>query len=369
MATKFLEPGGDATFNATAVNGFWRAIAAAPAVATDFVHGGHIKSIKYRPSNQDTVKSPLAVLADAGGRISFYFYMVTLPNALAQIMLIKNITPNTIAGVAITSAGVLQLVNDVPTQIGSNGPTLATGTWYRISLAFTVSSTTVNRFEAFVNGVSAVSVTNTTLNFTGSDNFWIGNLPLNTALDCRSSDHYVDDSSALTDTGDIWVTAKRPFANGTANNFTTQIGAGGSGYGSGHAPQVNERVVSTTNGWSILGAGSSITEEYTIEGKSVGDIDITSATIVDYSGWVLASSTLSEAVSLVVGGSSKSITTTSTVTIFQAAAGSSTYPAGNTDIGIITNTAATTFNLYECGVMVAYTPSAAVANSGFLNLM
>ncbi|WP_323162301.1 hypothetical protein, partial [Pseudomonas fluorescens] len=80
----------------------------------------------------------------------------------------------------------------------------------------------------------------------------------------------VDDSSALTDPGNIWVAAKRPNANGTTNGFTTQIGSGGSGYGSGHSPQVNERALSTTNGWSMVGAGAAVTEEYNIESKSTG---------------------------------------------------------------------------------------------------
>jgi hypothetical protein len=41
MATKFLEPGGDATFNTSAVGGggMWFFVNNSPAVATDFVHG------------------------------------------------------------------------------------------------------------------------------------------------------------------------------------------------------------------------------------------------------------------------------------------------------------------------------------------
>ena len=182
--------------------------------------------------------------------------------------------PN-IASVKITSTGVLQLWNRLnDNQIGSNGATLSTGQWYSITLAYTIISTSVNRFELFVNSVSTISVTNATLTSTGSTGVKIGNQNNNATLDFRTSDHYVDDSSSLTDTGDIWVTAKRPVSNGTTNGFSTQIGSGGSGYGSGHSPQVNERPLSTTNGWSMVGAGSAVTEEYNIEGKSVGDINI-----------------------------------------------------------------------------------------------
>ena len=46
MATKFLEPGGDADFLIGTTNGFW-GTKSASILATDFVHGGHIKSLKF----------------------------------------------------------------------------------------------------------------------------------------------------------------------------------------------------------------------------------------------------------------------------------------------------------------------------------
>ncbi len=66
-------------------------------------------------------------------------------------------------------------------------------------------------------------------------------------------DIYVDNGSDLSDPGNVHVTAKRPGSNGLSNGFATQIGSGGSGFGSGHAPQVNERPLSNTNGWSSVG--------------------------------------------------------------------------------------------------------------------
>ena len=69
------------------------------------------------------------------------------------------------------------------------------------------------------------------------------------------------------DPGAILVTAKRPFTNGTTEDgFTTQIGASGSGYGSGHTPQVNERPLSQTNGWSVIGAGGRRSRKNTTSG-------------------------------------------------------------------------------------------------------
>lgn len=368
MATTFLEPGGDADFLVGTTNGFWDTVTNAPAIVTDFVHGNHIKSIQYRASNNDIISTASGTVSDAGSRISFYVYFIGFASVGATVTLaqVRNATNN--IGIRINSSGVLQLWNNAVAQIGTNGATLSTGIWYRISLAYTITSTTVNRFELFVDGVSSISITNATIALTVSTFFRIGNVNTNSGLDFRSSDHYIDNSNSLTDTGDIWVTAKRPVADGTSVQFTTQIGAGGSGYGSGHSPQVNERPLSVTNGWSIQSA-SKQTEEYTIEAKNVGDIDISSATIVDYMGWISCKVGSNSTGNIIVGGTATNISVTTTATLFKKIVGSSTYPAGNTDIGMDTNTVNQLFSLYECGVLVAYIPTIVTNNSGFFNFI
>ncbi len=367
MAIKFLEPGGDADFVGTAGLGisFWVTASSGVAVTTDFVHGTHIKSIKYRVNTFDSVKTPVTTVADAGSRVSFYIYINAFPSATASVCEISDGSLNALVHISITSGGVLQLTTlGSSGQIGTNGATLSTATWYRISLAYTVTSTSVNRFECFLDGKSTISVTNATIPQTGSSRFVLGNNNGNSTLDIRTSDHYVDDSNSLKDMGNIWVTAKRPVSNGTTNGFTTQIGSGGSGTGTGHSPQVNERALSNTNGWSMIGAGSAVTEEYNIETTSAGDIDVSKGTVIDYLGWVDAKSALAETGSIVVGGASSNISLTSTETLFTKIKGSSTYPAGTgTDIGIITSTTVTTVSLYECGVIVAFIPAATISVS------
>jgi hypothetical protein len=170
------------------------------------------------------------------------------------------------------------------------------------------------------------------------------------------SDIYVDNSTALTDPGDIRVTAKRPNANGTTNGWLVQIGSGGSGYGTGHSPQVNERALSTTNGWST--ALLSTTEEYSIENAATGDADLTGAAIVDFTGWVYAKASTAVTAQMILAGSNSNVSLTTTNTMFTKAAGSTTYPAGSTDIGMISSGSAGTDSLYECGILVAYIPSA-----------
>ena len=372
MATKFLEPGGDATFNvngrAISPNGFWYT-GSTSTVVTDFVHGAHVKSLRHQPGGANLVTTPNGTLANAGNRVSFYIYIVAYPNATGSIAYYSaNSGTNSVVRLRMTSTGVLQLW-ETSVQIGIDGTTLSLGVWYRISMAHTLASSTVNEFRVFRDGVLDISVTNATITNSTITTFNFGNGSSNATFDARTSDHYVDDSTALTDPGNIWVTAKRPNANGTTNGFTTQIGAGGSGYGSGHSPQVNERALSETNGWSMVGAGSAVTEEYNIESKSTGDIDISTATIVDYVGWISTKSLVGETVNIIVNGVNFSQAITSTITLYTKAAGSATYPARNgTDIGMQTDTSLTTVSLYECGIMVAYIPST-VTNSNFLSFI
>ncbi len=371
MATKFLEPGGDATFNAaaTTAGGFWQLISNGATVATDFVHGSHVKSLKFGAASGDLVRSPSTIITDAGGRISFYVYFAALPTSTATFFQTLTGGNSNIVSVRLTSAGVLQLAQgNTPTQIGSNGSTLSTGTWYRISLAFTLTDGTTNEWRLFKNGVLDITVSNATINNTSSSKCRWGNADVDTTLDTRVSDIYVDDSTALTDPGNIWVTAKRPNANGTTNGFTAS-GTPSGGTGSGNAQYVSERPLNTSALVSVVAVGAT-TEEYNIESVSTGDISITGATIVDFVGWVYAKALLSETASIVLAGSNSNIALTSTATMFTKVAGSSTYPPRTgTDIGVITDATATTVSLYECGVMVAYIPAPPVVNGNFLSLL
>lgn len=356
MTVTFLEPGGDATLNVASGsgNGLWGMIVGVPTVATDFVHGNHLRSIQYGVNSSQKAVTPVGTLADTGSRISFYLNIKTYPNATFSFSRLQSSAGGALINLRITTTGILQLWNQTTAQIGTDGPTLATGSWYRISLAYTITSTTVNRFELFVDAVSAVSVTNATITATGTSQLALGDQETNTVVDFRTSDHYLDNSNSLIDTGDIWVTAKRPNANGTANNFTTQIGAGGSGYGSGHSPQVNERIISQTNGWSMVGAGAVVTEEYTVEDAGTGDMSITGKTIVDWHAWIDGNAAVGELASIIAGGTSSSYTCTAAARVVTLAKGSTIYPVGGTDVGMITDTSLTTVRLFECGVMIAF---------------
>ncbi len=350
MATKFLEPGGDATFDFT----LWPGSSGGSVIASDIVHGTHPRSIQAVANVVNYVATAAAVVADAGGRYSFFVYVTALPGATTTLASLVDSGGGTVASLRLTSAGVLQAWSN-SAQIGTNGATLSTGQWYRISLAWTITSTTVNRFEVWVDGSSSISITNATLGGTGVSRFRAGNISGNATFDARFSDFYIDDSAALTDTGTVWVTAKRPNANGASNQWTTQIGAGGSGYGTGHSPQVNERALSATNGWSIQNAATQ-TEEYTIEGAATGDIDISGASIVDYMGWVRAKVGVASVGHLIAGGNAATINVTTSYASYTFIRGSTTYPSGTDAIGMDTNAVNQLFSLVECGIVVAYIP-------------
>ena len=362
MATTFLEPGGDADFGL----GFWGSTVGAPAIVTDFVHGSHVKSIQFRPNAAADQVQTATVLSGNSGRLSVWVYIVAIPSSGPRTIIIslKSDGSTRVFRLRITSSGVLQLWDSA--QLGSSGSTLSTGIWYRLSIAWNITSTTVNQITTFVNGVQDIAVTNVTLGNTGAAQINFGNNSASTDMNLRMSDFYIDDSNAMTDPGNIWVTAKRPNANGSNNQWTTQIGSGGSGYGTGHSPQVNERPESDTNGWSIQNAAKQ-TEEYSIESVSQGDINITGATIVDFMGWVKAKVGVNSTGNIIVAGTATNISVTTTSSFFTQIAGSTTYPAGNTDIGMDTNTVNQLFSLYACGIIVAYIP--ALTNLGTNRLL
>lgn len=362
MATTFAEAGTGSTFDMTFWGTFIAGSGSTPVTSTQVVATSP-RSIQLTvtsgASDISSMNTTAASLADAGTRISAYlrFTALTPGQTFDLFQILTASFALNVFEVSLTAANKL-CIRDKNFATQATGTTvLAVNTDYRISIVYSITSASVNSVKVFINGVQEVTSTNITM-VTGSNILGMGlNTPL-IATTMYLAHMYIDNSTAGTDPGDIHVTAKRPFSNGTTVGFTTQIGSGGSGYGSGHTPQVNERPLSITNGWSVVAAGSAITEEYNIEGLSVGDINLTGTTIIDYIGWVYSKALVSETGKIIVNGVSTNIALTSTATLFTKAAGSSTYPAGTgSDIGEISATTATTVSLYEAGIIVIYTPA------------
>jgi hypothetical protein len=301
------------------------------------------------------------VLADTGRRISFY-YQAGSGVTTSTLMKVFTSASSPILVLGLSSSKlVLSATGSTPNKTGAT--TLSTGTWYRITLAYKITSTSNWSANVYVNGNLEMSASNSdfTLSTTVSNE-----LTFISAGIIYVENIYVDNGTDLGDPGDIRVTAKRPNANGTSNQFTTQVGSGGSGYGTGHSPQVNERPISTTNGWTAPTTSGKKTEGYAIESTSTGDVNISAQTIVAYNGWVYTATSGNGAAptnNLLVNGVATSITLSATATVFNKYVDSSTYPSTAEVIGMDHTGTGKASALYEAGIMVAYTPVISVTIS------
>lgn len=259
-------------------------------------------------------------------------------------------------------AGGFKLLDSSFSVLATGTHTTALNTDGRICVRVSITNATTFLVKVYIGGVLDMNVSSGGTVVTLIDQVSEGLLGGSAASDTMFTAHgyAINSYDAGVDMGDVRVVVKRPNANGTTNGFTTQIGVGGSGYGTGHSPQVNERALSETNGWAMVGAGSAITEEYNVEDAATGDADLTGATILDWQGWIWAKALVNETAILIVKNVTSNAALTNTSTYFRAYAAVTTYPANTgTDIGMITTTALTTVSLYECGVEIAYIAGAA----------
>lgn len=315
--------------------------------------------------------SPTATAADAGTRLSLWVRFagiasISTPTIFVSPQTVGNLI---VIGLGINTNGTLRICGRGATAVDGTHP-LGDGTFYHIVFSYKITSTTDWSAKVWVNDILELSTSNTdgTLGTTVT-NYWRFGYVSSASVDSFSSmsilttwydDIYIDNGTGVDNIGNIRVTSKRPLSNGTSVQFVTQIGSGGSGYGSGHTPQVNEQPLSTTNGWSLSNTTKS-TEEYTIEGASVGDVNITNRTIVDYMGWIYAkvdSTANSPVHNIIVGGTATAKTMTTSYAFYFAVKGSTTYPAGNTDVGMDAQYTTTPHltSLAENGIVIAYNP-------------
>jgi len=361
MATIFLEPGTAATQNfslytngtnsagsGSAPTSSTQAVATSPRSAKCTVTSG--------ASDQSSLNLNPGSFNDAGSRFSFFVRFSAVSPASTFSIFFPQTSGFTVCFAIELSTNNVLLIADKNFTTQATGTTvLSANVDYRISIAYTIINSTTNTIKVWINGNLEITATNITVN-TGTNVASVGLFTPQTAMSMYIAHLYIDNSAALTDPGDIYVTAKRPFANGTTNGFTAS--GTPSGYGSGNASYVNLRPLQTATAQvAVTVAGSAITEEYNIEGQSVGDINITGSTIVDFMGWLYAKSSLSETDSIRLVGSNSNISLTSTVGLFTKIAGSTTYPPGTgSDIGMVTNATAATATLYDAGIIVAFIP-------------
>ena len=154
-------------------------------------------------------------LNDTGYRSSAYIRFTDLPDSTIAIGDFRVIS----LSIEITSGGVLQLfTSSSATQVGSNGSTLSTGVWYRLSLGVTFVSTTDYTINLYLDGILDITATNSPTLGGGPESAPFRSMAWHSAPGAskvlHSHHHYLDDVTDGTDTGDIRVTAKLPLNSG-----------------------------------------------------------------------------------------------------------------------------------------------------------
>jgi hypothetical protein len=357
MTITFLESGGSATYG---LQGWGTVVGTATADAS-VVHGQprSIKCVGASAMDSYVHTSPLAVFGDAGGRVSAYIQMGHHDDV----------------GYKIYTSGGDQLVN-TQTDGGTSylngklrvqlGPTFfdstllmpLANTWFRLSCAFTLTSVTVNEWRFWIDGVLYITASN--VNITGfqiTPRFLLLHGDNGTSFPAYFSDIYVDDSTALTDPGDIRVTAKQP-GTVNANNFDTTGGTGA----------VNERALSETNYRQQAGTGQ-VAQNYAIQAAAAGDVDVSAATIVGYGSWIWAKGTAGGAGTpkITNNGTDTAITLTASPAHYRSPCViSATYPANAATVGMVSTGATDDTFLYEAGMFIAYTPGGAGGGGGLM---
>lgn len=340
----FIDPGGDAVqaigyFNSVSANG--------PGISFDtsqkFVGVG---SYKFNSgANLATVARVDGIL---GGprRVSCRFRFDATHTSARRILQISG-TGGIVFKVALSAGAspVLQLL-DFDNNATSGSTPLAIDTWHRIGLAFNGAANNLD-VKLFLDAVEEVSV-----NLDNTDDStplhlqygWI--IPPGTDKLCWFDQIYVDDGSDLTDPNPPPLTAKTPGAVND-DNFDTTGGTGA----------VNERPLSETN-FRQHAASTQVSQNYTLQTAGTGDIDLSSASIGGYMGWVWAKkSEAGGSHSLTLNGSDHPIQLTTSPALHWFAVTGSGYPDNVAGIGLVSGGSAADTFLYECGAVIAFTPS------------
>lgn len=273
-------------------------------------------------------------------RVCAYFRIGVFPTGASAGLLALNSGYT----VRITSGGVLQLF-ELLSKVGSDGQTLSVDTIYRISLVYD-GSTAV---KIFVDGTEDISETVGARTPSTVSAGWT-NTPGSDTPVLNIQHLYADDITDLTDIGDVRVTAKLPTNTGGTN-----------GWDGGTSPAVDDRPIDNST-FHQHGANTDVLEGSDIQAVGVGDVDITSETILGHTGWVWGKRGSGGAGSpaIVVNDAETAIVLGTSEAMFTDTNTSSSYPSSGTDeIGVRSTNASADSFWYEGGTMIAYIASAA----------
>lgn len=356
--------------SATQTTAWYETLAGAVTVDTGVTLDGNTTLKLDTSSPAATVQATTTkagAIAAAGRGISRYFRFSALP-ASGQFLGILSVSNSTTVclGVSVDSNGKLILRNNTVTMGAVGSTTLSVNTWYRVSLSYTVTTTTNWSAKVYLgqagdspaySGTLELNRTNAdgTLSAATCDRLQAFIPPLAGANITLNITHTaVDDRADLTDPGNWKTTGKKPTTT-TTNNFDTTLGTGA----------VNERPVSTTNGKSHANT-TDVDQDYEIEAASAGDADLTGATIVGNVAWIWAAlnSLTSTPLSKIIhngarDGGTWDPASANVAQLFTVVSTSATYPkdANGKNIGSSSSVIAADTLLYDCGVGIVYIPS------------
>jgi hypothetical protein len=348
MAILFLESGTDAT---QGIEFFTSSSGTVASSTTTSVTGPRAVRCTSGGAGAAAWVQRTGIIADSGGRLSLRVRVSAIPTANQPVATVFNVAlSSSVFFLRLISSGVLELAA-VGAGTTPDLGTLSVNTWYRLSIAWVLTATNNYTIKAWLDGANEVTITQADGNLTGliggSGPLRMGwtNAGVGNSVTTDIEDIYVDDSTALTDPGDVHVTYKAPTTT-NANNFDTTGGTGA----------VNERPISTTN-YKQHAAISSATQNYAIQDAATGDCHIAGLTLLGYGAWIWAKGTAGGAGTpkITNNGADTAIVLTASAALYTNYVASSSYPSNAATVGMVaTNNADDTF-LYECGMLIAYT--------------
>lgn len=365
MATLFIEAGSAATQDLTvSTGGFYGAtIVGAGSTVTSDAQAifGSVRSIKCTSAATTEAAVRIAGIGvDAGTRLSIGFRTTALPVTNPDFIIVSDDNTATVEAwfIGITTAGKLAIYDTNATLVATGTTVLSINTDYYIGLTTQWTSSSVNSLTVYLNGVSEVSASNNAnfLSTAGAHryigrNFGTAGAGANIGAGTNYIAHVFMDNGSSGNPGKVKVTCKLPASDGSLVQW-----------GASQVTHVNQRPLSTASIVSVTPTTKQ-TQEYTVDARNAGDVDITNTTIIDYVGWVyaeLASTANSPVDHIIVNNVATAITLTTSYAMYTHFAGSASYPGGNTDIGIDAQYT-TTGHLVSCaemGLMFAYTDNA-----------
>lgn len=112
----------------------------APVISTEKYYKG-IASMRCNAAGSEVSAQLTPDPGSAGDYIyRVYYYFVSLPGSTTKVLQLQD-SGGDHSSIRVTSTGVIQMFDDPATQIGSDGPTLALNTWYRVELAMGTTHT------------------------------------------------------------------------------------------------------------------------------------------------------------------------------------------------------------------------------------